>query len=363
MLYLQQLNLTHFRNFSELELNPHPHFNILYGENGSGKTSLLESIYMLSTGRSFRTHLAHRAIQHGHDKTTLFAKLHMHPNHQPLKVGLERNKVKGLTVKVGGEICRSVAEMAKLLPIILINPDSYFLLEAGPKYRRQFVDWGLFHVEPSFMEIWSNYQRLLKQRNAALSSRANRSQLRIWSRELAKYGEILNQMRKNYCIKIEDQLKPQLHALNLDLDIHLNYHQGWKLGEKLESYLEQHLERDFELGHTHAGPHRFDLTFRSQKTPIDDVFSRGQLKILVIALYLTQAALLKAEDKKCIYLIDDLLSELDHARQNYLFTTLRSLDSQVFVTGLDRTRLEELWKQGSAKMFHVEQNILHLRNE
>jgi len=171
---LNSLSISNLRNLHSIHLDLHPHFNIICGENGSGKTSLLEAIHLLSTGRSFRAKQAKQIIRFG-QKACLVAGAvsSMSDTGRATRIGVERLLSGGIKIRVAEQDCTSIAELAKNLPLQLINSESYCLLEASPQYRRQFLDWILFHVEQSFFPVWQRFKRALQQRNAAL--RAGRS--------------------------------------------------------------------------------------------------------------------------------------------------------------------------------------------
>ncbi len=158
-----------FRNFSHVHICPNSHFNLFYGLNGSGKTSLLEGIYLLGFGRSFRSPHLNTLIHHESPAFSTFTQV----THNPANIhsiGLEKYRQGRLKLKVDGEAVSSFSQMAVFCPVQIVCPDSFQLLTAGPQARRQFLDWGVFHVEHSFFGAWLNYIRALSQRNSLLRS-------------------------------------------------------------------------------------------------------------------------------------------------------------------------------------------------
>ena len=350
---LTTLSINNVRNLTSLSVDVGPQFNIWVGPNGSGKTSILEAIHILNTGRSFRTRLVNRVIRHDDDQLRVFGKL-MH-NDQEMALGVERQRSGDTRIRLNQETMKSHVEITRMMPLLVICPDSHRLLSAGPKYRRQFIDWGMFHVEQLFYTHWQRAQRAIKQRNAALKQHAKPVDIALWDRELISAAEILNEMRQRYL----EALKPVFVNINPkllpDYEINLYYQPGWNLEEGLANVLEASLQRDYQQGYTQYGPHRADLWIRYHKTPVQDVLSQGQQKLTIYALRLAQGQLLKTlTDKSCLFLIDDLPAELDMNKRSLVADALLELESQVFITGAEESELRDLIGVSSSKLFHVE---------
>ena len=150
-----------------MTLNPSPRINILHGDNGSGKTSLLEAIHLLGMARSFRSTRLNPVISHEQGSCTVFGQVEL-GEEQSSALGISRDRSGEIRIRINGQSVRSAAELAETLPLQLINPDSFRLLEGAPKLRRQFLDWGVFHVEPRFLQAWQRLQQALRQRNSWL---------------------------------------------------------------------------------------------------------------------------------------------------------------------------------------------------
>ena len=239
----------------------------------------------------------------------------------------------------------------------VICSDTFKLLEGSPAVRRQFMDWGVFHVEHQFHSIWKNAQRCLKQRNSLLRhGRLDDSELAVWTQELAGFGEQLDVFRKSYFDRLVPIFEETLSRL-LDIDgLSLKYYRGWDSDRSLCDVLAANLNRDKEVTHTQAGPHRADLKFRYRSANAADILSRGQQKLVVCALRVAQGYLLSQEKgRSCVYLIDDLPSELDRGHRKALCMLLEELGCQVFVTCVDHRDLAECWSVDMpVSMFHVE---------
>jgi DNA replication and repair protein RecF len=354
---LNSFNISDFRNFKNIKLDFNSQCNLFYGGNGSGKTSILEAIYYLALGRSFRSHLVRRIIRHSADGFSLFGKIQQ--KEKSIAVGIERSISSGKHIRIAGEDASSHLEITQLLPIQLLNQDSYRLLDDGPKVRRQFIDWGLFHVEQNFLPLWRKVERIIEQRNATIRTKAKIDCIKIWDKELSQFGFELHKHRKQYVdafIPIAQQI---LQKILCDFSITISYFAGWDTERDLELALADNLKNDLRLGYTASGPHRADLKLTINKVPAKDVLSRGQQKLLLYGLQISQGILLnKLANKNCIYLVDDLPAELDSQKQSLLANILINLQSQIFVTGLTRHNLEKLFVDQKAKLFHVEHGAI-----
>ncbi len=357
---IKQIQVSHFRNLMQISSELSPRFNVFFGDNGSGKTSLLEAIYVLSHAKSFRTHLMPQLVQKNQEKLTIHAKL-LDEQQNLTSIGFERCLQGHSRIHINGENCFRTADIAQMLPMLIINPDSYHLVEAGPQYRRKFLDWGLFHVEQSFFSVWRTLQRIIKQRNAALKKRMPLRQIKVWDQELISSAESIDQLRRQYFKDLGPILIVLLAELPFFDDFSSQYCRGWPDNDSYADVLEQALEHDLAMGYTRYGPQRADMKLFMAGAPAGAVLSRGQQKILVNALFLAQGILLaKKTGKKCIFLIDDLPSELDEQHRAFLIDKLSELNAQVFVTGVARHDLQPHFQHVPHNMFHVEHGKIHI---
>lgn len=350
---ISRLEITDFRNLISIKLEPLLRgFNLLYGNNGSGKTSLLEAIYYLSLGRSFRSSITSRIICDTADKFSLFAHVWA-PGSRSIPVGIERHQNSDIKIRISGEDVRSNAELANLTPVQLINSNCFNLLDA-PGFRRKYLDWGAFYTSQDFIRLWRQFERALKQRNAALRGQLPKRELDIWTQELIENAAQLDQIRREYVQKLLPLLIETVGELLTIKNLEINYYPGWKEGENYQTVLNDALDRDRQLGYTQHGPHRADFKIVVNQTPAKDILSRGQQKLFVCAMLLAQGSLLQSyTNKKPIYLVDDLPSELDITSRTNLMSLLSKQDTQVFVTAVERETLDSL-APSLTKMFHVE---------
>jgi DNA replication and repair protein RecF len=358
-MHLTQLEVTDFRNIPSLSLQPDRHFNIICGENGSGKTSILEAIYFLGLARSFRAQHTKTLIHHGAIACAVFA----HIDNQGIQVsaGIEKRFHGKLLIKANGVMANSAAELAALLPMQLLNQNSFNLLEGGLKYRRQFLDWGVFHVEPSFYPLWKRMQRAVSQRNAALKQAIANEQICLWDKELQEVGVAIAKMRRDYLA----HFTPIFLQLAKDLlgnayEFSMNFSPGWDDNNTLERVLQLALPRDKSLGYTQYGPHRADwrllIDRRDRHFSTQDILSRGEQKMVVCALKLAQATILQTiTGKQGLFLIDDLPAELDPRHRRHILQSLRQLKSQVFMTSVSLSDVADMLAEKDSRVFHVKQ--------
>lgn len=351
---LTLLDIKNLRNLIDVKVQPGAKFNLLYGDNGGGKTSFLEAVYYLTLGRSFRTRLNSRLAHHEANGFSLFAQIQQ--ENYLLPVGIERHTNGEGRIRIDQENAKSLIQITQSLPVRLLYSDSRLLLTGASKLRRQFIDWGVFHVEPSFLKQWQHAQRALKQRNAALRSRSPKAMIKLWNDELEIAAKAIHPLRESYMCLFNDIFQQFIPELLPGMAISIVYKPGWNEDVGLSQVLEQSFTRDMELGYTQYGPQRADLAIRLDKTiPVQDELSQGQQKLLVYALYLTQGVLLrKQREKRCVYLLDDLPAELDEENRHRVAKVLHQMDAQVFVTGVDREGLSALSYLNDTKMFHVE---------
>ena len=350
-----RLEISDFRNIISVKLEPiQQGINLFYGHNGSGKTSLLEAIYYLSLGRSFRSSKIDRIINNKAERFSIFAQS-VTLNDQKIPVGIEREQGGDIKIRIAGMDVCSIAELAALSPVLLINSHCYHFLDAGPVFRRKYLDWGVFYLTADFLRLWRQYERALKQRNAALRGQISRKELDIWSNELIAGALQLDQLRQEYIEQLLPVLQTTIAELLVIPDLEISYQQGWNNALSYKDALAHSIDRDMQLGYTQLGPHRADLKITIGGVPAKDILSRGQQKLFVCAMIFAQGSLLyRCANKRPIYLIDDLPSELDVISRSKLMAMLSKQEAQVFVTVVEREILNDFIIQPAVKVFHVE---------
>jgi len=328
---LRRMQVTDFRCLHHAEIYFDPKFTLISGPNASGKTSLLEAIYVLGRGRSFRTRRLEHLIRSGSERMVIFGEIDIEGRH--LALGVE-GSADGIRAKVAGERAGSLAELASVFPVQIIDPEVHRLIEEGPSRRRRFLDWGVFHVEPQFVRHWQSYYQVLKQRNAALRRREPRTVVCAWDADLVRYGELLSGARTRYIEQLIGQARTLGREL-LDMDLDLSYRPGWARNIRLREALELSWPQDQESGSTQVGPQRAELVIRLDGLAVKDRISRGQQKLLAAALLIAQLKLFPDDAPiQPTLLLDDPAAELDDVRLSRLIEHVRRQTVQLIVTTL-----------------------------
>ena len=357
---LAELSLENLRCLPRVQLTLHPRLNLLTGDNGSGKTSMLEAIYLLGRGRSFRTRRTEQLIRHTATELRVFGRVESigaaaTPGADSRDIlshgiGLGCTRHKGVEARIDGRDVASLAELSELFPVQVIDPGIHRLVEEGPVQRRRWLDWAVFHVEPDFVRHWQGYGRALRQRNAALKCGADPIP---WDAELVRLGEPLSASRA----RLVEALQPYWVTALRDLDAvpaTLGYFQGWSREQDLAGALSAHALRDRERGSTVNGPHRFDVLLRLEGRSARDLLSRGQQKLMGAAMALTMSRYVSGVAGRApTLLLDDPAAELDRAHTERLLSAVASLGGQLVVTAL---RVEDTLLGTPDRVFHVEHN-------
>lgn len=342
---ISQLTLSKFRNIDSCELEFHPKFNLLIGANGSGKSSVLESIYLLGAGRSFRARSAQQYINFDHNSCLVRAKV----NEKWLAV--QRSQDGAAEYRLADKVCNSAAKLCKHLPVQLLDVNSNQLILGGPEYRRQFIDWGLFHVEHDFLHSWRALQKALKQRNAAL--RHGMPPGDYWDNVFVEHALEVDRARRSYIKRFQSECVAWVEQNLGCKDLSLLYHSGWDDDLSLTEALQASRNAELAAGHTLIGPQRADLEFRLEGKLAREVVSRGQLKLLVSLLLLARAKLLN-EQQASVFLLDDMHAELDSDNCGVLLRELNAMPAQVIIAGIEYKPLQALLSGKEHRMFHVE---------
>lgn len=342
----KKIQIENFRNIRNSTLHLSDGMNFIIGDNGAGKTSILEAINYIARGKSFRSKSVSHIINHQSEYFQLVATLET-----GTVLGMRRT-VSEIVARLNYQPIKKLSTLAKSIPLFLITPNTHELIERGPEYRRRLIDWGLFHVELGYGKVIHEYRRVLKQRNAALN--ANSKQLKVWEPVLIQRAEKVDYLRKDYIKKITPKFIHLFECLTGSNEISLTYHSGWKKGSLFSEQLREKRVVDKERGFTSVGPHRADVSIKVCDTLAREVLSRGQQKMAVIALVLSQAEL-ASESYIPVLLIDDFSSELDAEYQFKLFQLIKESHSQTIITSVNSALLEMV---GDYKLFHVKHGVV-----
>jgi len=330
---LVDLLVEDLRCIERLELALHPGLNLIAGANGAGKTSVLESIFLLGRGRSFRTRSSERLIRQGAERLIVFGRTDRHA----IGVEVQRGAGQGTAAtraKVDGEFVQALTDLTGNFPVQIIDPGIQQLVDGGATGRRRWLDWSVFHVEPQFGAHWTRYARALKQRNAALRAGAGTDALQPWDRELVAAGVPMAQARAAHFAALEPVWEEAQRAL-LGFPVGATWTAGWDRERSLEDALAAGTAQDVSRGTTGVGPHRADLRLRMGTRAAREVLSRGQQKLLALSMVLAQLELLRSTLQiRPTLLIDDPAAELDNFRLGAVIERIRALETQLVVTTL-----------------------------
>ncbi len=355
-MYISRLEVRDLRILSSVSMQPSPGLNLVVGPNAAGKSSLLEALHMLGTGRSFRTRHLGQVVRKGALGFRVFGEV-VSEEGRSVGLGLARDGEQ-LVVRVDGERASAGSQLARELVVAVIRPESHRLVSGGPAERRRLLDWGLFHVEQAYHSVLQRYMQALRQRNAAL--RGQEKSLGSWEQELTVWGERVSRFREAYVGEVAPYVKSLTRRL-LTQDVEIRYRRGWREGSGLDEALARSRERDRQLGVTSVGPHRADLDLDVDGMPLAEALSRGQEKLLVGTMILGQVAQIKAETgREAVMLVDDLPSELDTENRCRFLRTVAGTGGQAFISSV-ADGLNGLDGWTDRRVFHVERGkIKHM---
>lgn len=354
-----------FRNIENASLDLHSDVNFIIGDNGSGKSSLLEAIFYLGHGKSFRSAKIENLLQHNKSSFVVSAK-----TDRDCQLGVRKvfdSSAGNTEIRIDGEKQAKLSSLAKNVAVQVITPESFKLFFGGPKQRRRFIDLGLFHVKHSFSDIWREFSRILKQRNACLRNKTDDATLTYWTDIFADSSQQIADLRAGYVSELTNELSFWLKVMlpSVSDDIVIQYLQGWNSKKSLLEVLSQYREKELATGYSLFGAQKFDVRFILNGTSLDNQLSRGQQKLFLLALTFAQAKLIERVNRvKPILLIDDVGAELDSNSRTLLSKAVKAIDCQIIVTAIDKAAVEQLVPlEKNYKMFHVKHGKLSVMSE
>lgn len=353
---LERLRISGLRCLAEIDLEPGPGINLFVGNNGAGKTSVLEAAFLLSHAGSFRSGSKEALLRRDASRLSVFAELR-HADSRVGRIGLGRESARW-EAKVDGENV-AIGQLVRQCAVVCFEPGSHALIAGSADERRRYLDWGVFHVEHDFLAQWRRYQRALRQRNSLLRSNSVVSDALFepWDAELVQTAEQIDSFRQSYLDSLRPRLAANLFALLPELGApDLRYRRGWSDEEDLGRLFRNLRDRDLARGHTTIGPHRADWSIVFEHAPVREHLSRGQEKLTALACMLAQAELYaQCRGEWPVVCLDDLASELDQSHQAAVVVQLRAAGAQILITGTEAP----LALQGlPVDVFHVEQGLV-----
>ena len=335
---IKSLKLKNYRNYELLDMTFDSKTNILYGDNAQGKTNILEALYLSGTTKSHRGTKDRDLIQFGREESHLETIVEKKGMEFQIDMHLKKNSPKGIAInKIP---IRKASELFGIVHFVFFSPEDLNIIKDGPAGRRRFIDLELSQIDKVYLSNLSNYNRIINQRNSLLKELYHQDHLMdtldIWDMQLAEYGTKVIESRKQFIRQVNQIIADIHYRLTGGRErIELSYESS--LGSlSLGQALKKNRERDIRMKSTSVGPHRDDLCFLSGDLDIRKFGSQGQQRTAALSLKLSEIELVKEVIKDTpILLLDDVLSELDKHRQNYLLDSIDNIQTIITCTGLD----------------------------
>lgn len=360
---LTRLDIRDLRNLADVRLAPGPGLNLLLGDNGAGKSSVLEGLHLLAYGRSFRGRVRDGLVRSGQPALEVYAEWHDAAHPERLRRAGLRHTGQTWEGRLDGESVQQLGVLCAALMVVTFEPGSHALVSGSSDVRRRFMDWGLFHVEQDFLGQWRRYARALRQRNALLKAGAGTRELDAWDLELSEAADPLDRRREQYLGRLQGAVQRVAAMIAPTLGrAELVFQPGWRRAElSLADALLVARDRDRAAGYTSVGPHRADWRIRFDARPEQALLSRGQAKQAALCCLLAQAqdCADRAAGRWPVMALDDLASELDRHHQAQLLEFLHAARAQVLITGTERPAHWPDAPLADASRFHVEHGLIH----
>ena len=336
---MTELKVRNLRALEDIDLSPDGRVNLITGHNGAGKTTVLEAIYLLSRGRSFRGSDLRQLVAHGKLAAAIGGTVVVGKAGRRLGLTISGRSARA---RLDGADGARRPEIARLLPVLNLDARLMDLVDRGPERRRLLLNWVTFHVEPGFNAAWRRFRRTLRQRNASLRQGAAAKAVAAWDGEFCRAALEMEALRK----AVAGRLRPRfaktaarLTGMRADWD----YHPGWPREDSLEEILRAGLDGDRRQGNTRFGPQRADLVLRLESRRARYIASRGQQKLLASSLMLAAAEVLDAEGaNRPVLLVDEPLVELDADHGQELLRAFVERDAQIFIAAVDTAPFRQL---------------------
>ncbi len=335
---IKSLKLKNYRNYDLLDLTFDSKTNILYGDNAQGKTNILEAMYLTGTTKSHRGTKDRDLIKFGEEESHLETIVNKHGTDFQIDMHLKKNSPKGIAVnKIP---IRRASELFGIIHFVFFSPEDLNIIKEGPSGRRRFIDLELSQLDKLYLNNLSNYNRIINQRNSLLKELYKQENLMetldIWDLQLVDYGNKVMERREEFIRQVNKIISDIHFKLTGGKEkISITYEKS--IGNlSLEQALKKNRERDIRMKSTSAGPHRDDLCFMAGNLDIRKFGSQGQQRTAALSLKLSEIELVKQLiNDTPILLLDDVLSELDKHRQNYLLDSIHDIQTVITCTGLD----------------------------
>lgn len=361
----QSIDLSDFRNYSALSMEFHPKINILYGDNAQGKTNILEALYLGCTTKSHKGSKDGEMLRIGAEESHIRIGVEKDGIGHTIDLHLKRNRSKGIAID--GIPIKKSSELVGLVQVVFFSPEDLGIIKNGPAERRRFIDMELCQLDKLYLHDLAKYKRIVEQRNNLLKQLAYNRELldtlSIWNAQLEEYGKRIIKNRKAFVLRLNEiiyGIHKRLSGGREELFLEYEPNVG---EEEFALRLHKAMERDIALKTTTVGPHRDDIKFLIQDTDIRKFGSQGQQRTSALSLKLAEIEIIRKEKRtEPILLLDDVLSELDRKRQNYLMEGIEGIQTIITCTGLEefvnqRLHLNKIYKVVNGSVFEEQEEI------
>ena len=360
---ISRLELSDFRNYNELSINLSSGTNILFGDNAQGKTNILEAIYLSATTKSHKGSKDSDIIRFGSEEAHIRTILSNNEYESRIDMHLRKNKSKGIAVD--GVRLKKASELLGLLNVVFFSPEDLSIVKDGPSVRRRFIDMELCQLDKFYIYNLNNYNKIINQRNKLLKDMVNvpelKETLKIWDMQLINYGTKIIERRISFINNLNEIIKDIHKNLTGGREtLRIKYEPNSTL-DNYESRLNNSIDMDIRYKSTSIGPHRDDISFIVKKENGEEIDirvygSQGQQRTAALSLKLSEIELVKKiTGDTPVLLLDDVLSELDNNRQNYLLDSIGNIQTIITCTGLDefvnhRFEIDKVFKVTDGKL-------------
>ncbi|WP_395373563.1 DNA replication/repair protein RecF [Marinicella sp. W31] len=351
-MHIRKLRLTNFRILQEFSLENAQQNNLICGPNGCGKTSILEAIYLASTGKSFRNATYKHLIHHQKDSFQIYLEAQTGVDSQ-LFIGVHRDRKGVKQLRLNHDNCQRQAEITHQFPVVAIDTDTYQFIDRSPQSKRSYMDWMVFHVKHQYLHLWSKASGCHKHLNAFYKKKYSGDELQVWEDKFAYYAEKIQAYRQHAFELLQEQLQKLIDLFFKDsLDITLKLDKGWRHDLSMQEQLQQDKKKNMEYGLVNNGPHKMNITIRESGQMATHILSRGQKKILSVLFYLCSAEIIQQQTGFApILCLDDIGAELDKENKHRLLKYLQDKPHQLFITAVSEDEIKDYFE--NMQVFHV----------
>ncbi|OGO84378.1 MAG: hypothetical protein A2Y24_07070 [Clostridiales bacterium GWE2_32_10] len=341
-MYINTLKLNNFRNYENLDIELDKGLNVFIGNNAQGKTNLLESIYIMAIGKTYKSHKDIEIIKW--DKNELYMQTIVFKKDREERIQIYNDKNKRKKIIINDLPINKIGKLLGIINIVIFTPDNLLFFKNGPDVRRQYFDAQISQIDRIYFENIQNYYKIVKQRNNLLkNNNVSRETLSVWDEQLVKHGKEVIQKRKEYINDLQEiifDIHKSLTSNNENIKIIYDNNVN---EENFEYELKRKLEEEKKYGYTMVGPHRDDYGFDINDRDIKKYGSQGQQRTVILSLKFTEIEVIKKQTgENPILLLDDVLSELDRERQEHLIKYIQKVQTILTTTDFDNDIMRKL---------------------